>query len=111
MKLLPINRDIPASHWECRCRGISLIQRDAVFELARQDVQELYNLHEFSYNNENRNFTIVSGEWISPDESRINSTRRKLSTGQRNDIIEELEDIIQDELEITIVNFQDYFRE
>jgi len=83
MKLKPINKDIPAIGWECSCRGVSLIQRDAVFESSRQEIQELYDLHEFSFDRENRNWTILSAEWISPDQSRINATRRKLSTGQR----------------------------
>lgn len=111
MKLLPKNRDIPATHWECRCKGISLIQRDIVFELARQEVKEEFNLHEFSYNIETRKWTIQSAEWISHDESRINAKRRVLNTGQRNDIIDELQDIIEQESEVTFLNFQDYFIE
>jgi len=36
MKLLPINKRPQAIHWGCRCRGIALMQRDAVFELCKQ---------------------------------------------------------------------------
>lgn len=111
MKLKPICKDIPATHWECRCKGISLKQRDTLFELVRREVQESYNLFQFNYNIETRKWIIKSAEWISHDESRINAKRRVITTGQREEILNELQDIIETELLITFESFQDYFIE
>jgi len=111
MKLLPINKDIPATHWQCQCRGIALIQRDAVFEKNRQIIQDAYELKTFSYDIEKNYWKIQSAEWISSDESRVNAKRKIIHTIRREGIKDELKHMIEDELNITVESFQDYFIE
>lgn len=109
MKLLPINKDIPASHWECRCRGISLLQRDKSFQINKEITQDLYLLRKLNYDKQNIHWDIESAQWSSPDESRINSQRRIIR--DMDLIISELKALIEEELEISFENFQDFFNE
>jgi CHASE3 domain sensor protein len=112
MKLLPISRDITEDiHWNCHecSNNIPLQQRDAVFEEIRAAIQDKYFLHTFDYDRQNNRWSIESAEWISPNGTRLDSKRKRISSDFRTDLIEEFITALNHTLEIEIDTIKDYF--
>jgi hypothetical protein len=111
MILLPINKDEPTEFWQCtRCkRKITIEERDQIFEVIRKNVQDEYLLHVFIYDKQNNTWEIKSAEWLG--RTRIGAKRKKITSIQREELIDTLMNGLEDALNIFFYTLKDYFLE
>jgi hypothetical protein len=110
MNLLPVSRDLPATHWECtKCkRKITIEERNQVFLATIQMVQDKYIIH-VAYNKQHNQWHIWSMEWTG--ETRLEAQRKKLTSIEREEITDQLLATLEDNLQIQFETIRDYFRE
>jgi hypothetical protein len=112
MNLLPVSHDEPVQYWQCtKCsRQITIQERDQIFEAIRLNVMDKYLLHIFVYDKQNNNWDIKSDEW--PGPTRIGAKRKVIKAAEREEIIDQLLDTLEDTLQIHIgTTIKDYFLE
>jgi hypothetical protein len=111
MNLLPVNKRLPAEYWICtKCqRQISIVERDQVYDVIRQSVADKYSLEVFNYNKEKKTWDIQSAEWIG--QSRIGAKQRQIKPSEREEIIDQLLNTLEDTLFIHFDTIRDYFLE
>jgi hypothetical protein len=105
MRLMPVSRDLEATHWECKCKWITLKAIRECFDNCSNTFNELYRLNKFTYDIANRNFEIVSNEWIG--ESRINSRRKLISPTERDEILSDLKQAVEDSISVSFESWSE----
>jgi hypothetical protein len=103
MLLKPVSLDYKATHWEDNCKCISIAAINQCFNNCRDNFINLYNLKTLSY--QDGRFTIESAEFIG--DSRINTHRRIIT--ERDEILDNLKQAVQDQLSIEFENWTEYF--
>jgi hypothetical protein len=111
MKLYNISLDLPATHWAClNCKKIITIkERDDVFELHIKLAKDKFDLHILEYDKESKYWKVESAVFIG--DSRIGSKRKPIGETERQEILEKLQEVIQEQLLISFETFQDFFAE
>lgn len=111
MNLLPVSQDVPAEYWECtHCkRRITIAERDQVFVSITQNIQDGHQLKTFQYDKMTNQHTIESSEW--PGQTRIGATRKKITSTERQGLIDQLLNTVEDTLSIHVNSIKDYFLE
>jgi uncharacterized protein YeeX (DUF496 family) len=105
--LKPVSLDEKATHWECSCRCLHIEKIRLVFDNIRDNFKQIFLLHKLEYSKESRYWEIESSEFISPNNSRLNSHRRLITMSERTDLLDNLRQAICDELSIEFDNFQE----
>jgi hypothetical protein len=94
--------------WECQCKCISLAARDRCFNFHRKLALETFGLNTLDYNIETDHWDI-EGEWVSPDNNRLNAVKRQVGPAETEDILDKLKSVLQTELGVTFETWDNFF--
>ncbi len=111
MRLKPVDKNIKENlWWECEDKCISLAARDRCFNFHRKIAMESFGLNTLDYDIKTDSWNL-EGEWISPDNNRLNAVKRKVGPTEKQEILDKLQSVLETELEVTFETFGDFFAE
>jgi hypothetical protein len=87
-------------------RRISIDRRNMTFLEIREQIKEIYELKILQYNHTKDKWRMESSLWL---EDRLGGRVKPISRGEREEIIEHFQRLLENTLEIELVSMRDFF--
>ena len=109
MNLYPLDKSQSAECWECSCKKVTMNERDQCWKEVTDIIKLEFSLDKLEYLKKEKYLSVVSGVWIGRD--RLESKRKKINQAEHDEIEAELLRRIQQNLQISIYDLEQFFRE